>query len=136
MNEDVVCYCGPDDRQGEQILGIGELRALLTRIQSDLCDKNILVRLVNQSNGELMIGIGREVGLTTHTSASGKAVHNALGDIAFVERLSTMVFYWGGHWFEMGPDNLLPLGTVRRIAERWFLDGTLDPTVTWQFAGG
>jgi hypothetical protein len=108
-----------------------ELAQFLNLLGRRFPERNILVRLLNDRKDELMIGIGPVFGIVTFTSADGSRVSTALGQNV-VPAGHVVGFEWGRHWFEMGPDNLLPVATVRSIAEKWLADGTLDQSVKWE----
>ena len=111
---------------------VEEMRNAFRTIREQHLGRNVLVRLENGCGDELMVGLGEGLGVATLTPKSRGAVFNALGDAEFVRRKARVGFEWGNHWFEMGPENLLPAEVAERIAERWFVSGTRDDSVTWE----
>jgi len=128
----LAIYTEPGEIPAQVLDDISQLGGALDLICAEHPDKHVLVRLVNELNDELMVGLGPTAGSVTITLAFGEAVYTALGEAGFANSLPKISFEWAGQRFKMAPENLLPVEVVRKIVDRWMQERTRDEALKWE----
>jgi|GEM_PF-5985739 len=128
----LAIYTEPGETPSQILDEAGQLGGALDRICAEREGRHVLVRVVNEFNDELMVGLGPKAGAVTITLAFGEAVYNALGDGEFGKSEAKVNFEWAGQRFEMEPEKLLPVAEARKIVEKWMKDRVRDESVKWE----